>query len=70
VAKKAALPPAAVPETIAMAGAKGAAAAIIITAGFGHGPGSLAEAAEWTARTTGLRPVGPNCLAVPDRLKS
>ena len=38
---------------------KGAAAAIIITAGFGHGPGSLAEAAEWTARTTGLRPVGP-----------
>jgi acetyltransferase len=53
VAKKAALPPAAVPETIAMAGAKGAAAAIIITAGFGHGPGSLAEAAEWTARTTG-----------------
>jgi acetyltransferase len=42
-----------VPETIATAGAKGAAAAIIITAGFGHGPGSLAEAAEWTARTTG-----------------
>ncbi len=41
-----AVPPAAVPETVAAAGAKGAAAAIIITAGLGHGPGSLAEAAD------------------------
>jgi acetyltransferase len=41
-----AVPPAAVPETVAAAGAKGAAAAIIITAGLGHGAGSLAEAAE------------------------
>ncbi len=45
-----AVPPAAVPETVAAAGAKGAAAAIIITAGLGHGPGSLAEAAEHAAR--------------------
>ncbi len=59
-----AVPPAAVPETVASAGAKGAAAAIIITAGLGHGPGSLAEAAERTARATGLRLVGPNCLGV------
>jgi acetyltransferase len=59
-----AVPPAAVPETVAAAGAKGAAAAIIITAGLGHGPGSLAEAAERAARATGLRLVGPNCLGV------
>ena len=59
-----AVPPAAVPETVAAAGAKGAAAAIIITAGLGHGPGSLAEAADQAARATGLRLVGPNCLGV------
>jgi acetyltransferase len=59
-----AVPPAAVPETVTAAGAKGAAAAIIITAGLGHGPGSLAEAAENAARATGLRLVGPNCLGV------
>jgi acetyltransferase len=59
-----AVPPAAVPETVAVAGEKGAAAAIIITAGLGHGPGSLAEAAEHAARATGLRLVGPNCLGI------
>jgi acetyltransferase len=57
-----AVPPAAVPETVAAAGAKGAAAAIIITAGLGHGAGSLAEAADHAARATGLRLVGPNCI--------
>jgi acetyltransferase len=68
-----AVPPAAVPETVAAAAAKGAAAAIIITAGLGHGPGSLAEAAERAARATGLRLVGPNCLGVlvpPARLNA
>ena len=59
-----AVPPAAVPETVAAAGAKGAAAAIIITAGLGHGAGSLAEAADRAARATGLRLVGPNCIGV------
>jgi acetyltransferase len=59
-----AVPPAAVRETVAAAAAKGAAAAIIITAGLGHGPGSLAEAAEHAARASGLRLVGPNCLGV------
>jgi acetyltransferase len=59
-----AVPPAAVPETVAATGAKGAAAAIIITAGLGHGPGSLAEAADRAARATGLRLVGPNSLGV------
>ena len=59
-----AVPPAAVPDTVAAAGAKGAAAAIIITAGLGHGAGSLAEAADRAARATGLRLVGPNCIGV------
>ena len=40
-----AAPPAAVPSIVAAAGAKGTAAAIIITSGLGHGPGSLAERA-------------------------
>ena len=59
-----AAPPSAVPELIAAAGAKNCAAAIIITSGLGHGPGSLAEATERAARTHGIRLVGPNCLGV------
>ncbi|HZW54529.1 MAG TPA: acetate--CoA ligase family protein, partial [Candidatus Elarobacter sp.] len=59
-----AVPPPAVPETVAAAAAKGVAAAIIITAGLGHGPGSLAEEALAAARPHGLRLIGPNCLGV------
>ena len=59
-----AVPPAAVPSTIAEAGAKGTPAAIIITAGLGHGAGSLAAQSEQAARATGMRLVGPNCLGV------
>jgi acetyltransferase len=59
-----AVPPPAVPETICQAGLKGAAAAVIITAGLGHGPGSLSAATEQAARNTSLRLVGPNCLGV------
>ena len=59
-----AAPPPAVPGIVSAAGEKGAAAAIIITAGLGHGPGSLADACEKAARATGLRLVGPNCLGV------
>ena len=59
-----AAPPAAVPETLAAAGAKGSSAAIVITSGMGHGPGSPAEAAKQAARAHGLRLVGPNCLGV------
>ena len=59
-----AVPPAAVPSAVAEAGAKGTPAAIIITAGLGHGPGSLAAQCETAARATGLRLVGPNCLGV------
>jgi acetyltransferase len=59
-----AVPPAAVAETVAAAAAKGVAAAIIITAGLGHGSGSLADQALAAARPHGLRLVGPNCLGV------
>ncbi|HEX3936888.1 MAG TPA: bifunctional acetate--CoA ligase family protein/GNAT family N-acetyltransferase [Xanthobacteraceae bacterium] len=59
-----AVPPPAVAPTIAAAGAKGTGAAIILTSGLGHGPGSLAETCERAARATGLRLVGPNCLGV------
>jgi acetyltransferase len=51
-------PPQSVPGIIAVAGEKGAATAIIITAGLGHGEGSLADACEQAARATGLRLVG------------
>ena len=59
-----AVPPAAVAKAVAEAAGKGVAAAVIITAGLGHGPGSLAEAAERAAWTAGLRLVGPNCLGL------
>ena len=59
-----AAPPQAVPDIVTAAGEKGIAAGIIITAGLGHGPGSLAERCEAAARAKGLRLVGPNCLGV------
>jgi acetyltransferase len=59
-----ATPPPSVPGIVAAAGEKGAATAIIITAGLGHGEGSLADACEKAARATGPRLVGPNCLGV------
>src|SRR5262245_48311248 len=57
-------PAPAVPGIIATAAAKGCQTAIIISAGLGHGPGSLAEAPRQAARAHGLRLVGPNCLGV------
>jgi acetyltransferase len=68
-----AAPPPAVPAVIATAGACGSAGAIIITAGLGHGEGSLAQASEQAARAKGLRLIGPNCLGVmvpPARLNA
>lgn len=59
-----ATPPTSVPEIVAEAARKGASAAVIITAGLGHGRGSLAEAMEAAARSAGLRLVGPNCLGI------
>jgi len=59
-----AAPPDAVPDLVAAAGAKGCGGAVIITAGLGHGAGSLAQAAAQAARRHGLRLIGPNCLGV------
>jgi len=58
------VPPTAVPSIVAAAAQRGTAAAIILTAGLGHGSGSLAELSEKDARAAGLRLVGPNCLGV------
>jgi acetyltransferase len=57
-------PPHQVPSIIAAAGDKGIPTAIVITAGLGHGPGSLSEAAERISRASGVRLIGPNCLGV------
>jgi acetyltransferase len=46
------------------AGKRGAAGALIITAGLGHGAGSMAEACERAARKYGMRLIGPNCLGM------
>jgi acetyltransferase len=54
----------AVLEVIEEAGRLGVAAAIVVTAGIGKGPGSLQERIAQAARRTGLRIVGPNCLGV------
>ena len=53
-----------IPGLIGEAGHLGAAGAVIIGAGLGHGPGSLAEEAERTARKYGMRLIGPNCLGI------
>ena len=57
-------PAEAVPGIVAEAGRLGTAAAIVITAGLGHGPGSLAEQCRTYARTDGMRIVGPNGLGM------
>ena len=46
------------------AGRIGAAGVLIVTAGLGHGAGSMAEAAERAAQKSGLRLIGPNCLGI------
>jgi acetyltransferase len=59
-----AAPPATIPDIVAAAGARGCGGAVIITAGLGHGPGSLADEAAAAARAHGVRLIGPNCLGV------
>src|SRR4249920_1133135 len=46
------------------AGRRGTAGAVIVSAGLGHGPGSLAEQAEHAAQKYGMRLIGPNCLGI------
>ena len=53
-----------IPGLIDQAGRRGAAGAVIISAGLGHGPGSLAEAVERAAQKYGMRLIGPNCLGI------
>jgi len=53
-----------VPQVVATAAERGVAAAIILTANLGHGPGSLTEQVEAAARPKGLRILGPHCLGV------
>ncbi|WP_213736950.1 bifunctional acetate--CoA ligase family protein/GNAT family N-acetyltransferase [Bradyrhizobium sp. dw_411] len=57
-------PATAVAGLIDEAGKIGAAGALIISAGLGHGAGSLAEAAERSAHKYGMRLIGPNCLGI------
>src|SRR6202140_2385878 len=57
-------PATAVPSLIDEAGKRGAAGALIITSGLGHGAGSLADAAERAAQKYGMRLIGPNCLGI------
>jgi len=53
-----------IPGLIDEAGARGTAGAVIVSAGLGHGPGSLAEEAEHAAQKYGMRLIGPNCLGI------
>ena len=57
-------PASAVAGIIDEAGKRGAAGALIITAGLGRGAGSMADACEHAARKYGMRLIGPNCLGM------
>jgi acetyltransferase len=57
-------PTASIADLIDQAGRRGSAGALIISSGLGHGPGSLADAAERAARKHGMRLLGPNCLGI------
>ncbi len=57
-------PAQAIPDIIAEAGQLGVAGAVIVSAGLGHGEGSLSADAERTARAHKMRLIGPNCLGV------
>ncbi|MBN9004935.1 MAG: bifunctional acetate--CoA ligase family protein/GNAT family N-acetyltransferase [Rhizobiales bacterium] len=57
-------PAKAIPILIDEAGRCGTAGAVIVSAGLGHGKGSMAEAAEQAAKKYGMRLIGPNCLGM------
>jgi acetyltransferase len=53
-----------IPGLVEQAGRLGSAGALIISSGLGHGPGSLADAADSAARTHHMRLIGPNCIGI------
>src|SRR6202051_5183866 len=57
-------PAAAVVGLIDEAGKQGAVGALIVSAGLGHGAGSLADAAERAAQKYGMRLIGAHCLGI------
>jgi acetyltransferase len=57
-------PAAAIPDLVEQAGQRGTVGAVIVSAGLGHGAGSLAEATERAAQRYGMRLIGPNCLGI------
>jgi acetyltransferase len=57
-------PATAIPDIISEAGQLGVAGAVIVSAGLGHGEGSLAASTERAARAHKMRLIGPNCLGV------
>lgn len=59
-----ATPPETIPDLITALGHSGTKAALIITAGLGHGLGSLAETVNRNARQFGMRIIGPNCVGL------
>ncbi|KLK91539.1 GCN5 family acetyltransferase [Microvirga vignae] len=59
-----AVPPRNVLDVVEDAGKRGAAAAIIATAGLGYGADSMSGQVRLAARRYGLRIVGPNCIGV------
>ncbi|WP_338827121.1 bifunctional acetate--CoA ligase family protein/GNAT family N-acetyltransferase [Bradyrhizobium sp. 27S5] len=59
-----AAPAAAIPVIISDAAAVGVGGAVILSAGLGHGEGSIAEMVARTARKHGIRLIGPNCIGL------
>ncbi|MFO1107981.1 MAG: bifunctional acetate--CoA ligase family protein/GNAT family N-acetyltransferase [Bradyrhizobium sp.] len=53
-----------IPDIVDAAGRRGAAGAVIVSAGLGHGPGSISEATDRAARAHRMRLIGPNCLGI------
>ncbi len=59
-----ATPAATVPAIIETAGRKKCGAAVVLSAGLGHGSGSISERIRTIARAHSLRIIGPNCLGI------
>lgn len=57
-------PAATVPDIIESAGRKGCGVAVVLSAGLGHGTGSISERMRIVARANGIRVIGPNCLGI------